>query len=254
MTFNAGNEMSKKKKKKNRVKAEPAPKFKSRYLNNPATPPNALEREWWRALIHRNKLAAIAANELERKKAQAQRFNGAPKDQYFSPSRKIMISREGYDRGSIDQPLDQHVMEVEGSVQLVNRTRDLLDRLYKAHEINEASYKAGKEFKRCFSAAGYDRVKTSNLTGVGGGYGLTAAEQIEQTAEARGTVHSAVEIVGGYNSPMWKAMFWLVGMEKSLNQVSEAEGGSRDVWTGFAKSALYLLGREYERSPKNRAR
>ena len=233
-------------------------KIKSQYLKDPKAAPNTLEKEWWKPRIFKEKAERAAKEDASRKAAaKADRFHKPPIDEYDSAENQMKISRFGNDRGSIKQHLDQETMEVDGVAQTVNKTRDLLDRLYRAGEINEWSYKAGKEFKRCFSTAGYDSCKSSNLMGVGGSGGdhaHAAAAAIERTAEFRGKVHLAMEIVGGHDSPMWKAMFWLVGMEKSLNDVSKQEGNHRDVWSGFAKSALYLLGREYQSRPENRAR
>lgn len=179
-------------------------------------------------------------------KQQDDRFNPDPPDLYWSAEKKMELSRFGNARGSVRQELVPVPCDPEGTMIRANRVKDRLDVMEERGQIRDHELDAAREFQKNFRLAGYDRVKTTNLSGAAGG-GMSVEAQMAATAEARTYIGKAMAIVGGADSPMWKALFWIVGHGKSLRDVSKIETGERDVWTGFVKAALYLLGQDYQR-------
>lgn len=182
--------------------------------------------------------------------AEPSRFNKEPDDLYFSQTAGMEVSRYGRDRGSIVQDLKcETTIDARGDRAWANRIVDNLDLMLDRGVISDDMYQAGREFQNSFNRAGYTGMKTTNLTGAGGG-GASTEERAIGDISARNRVHECMKMVGGDESPMWVALFWIVGQQHSIREASAAHQDRAAVWTGFVKAALYLLGQDYTRRRK----
>lgn len=207
---------------------------------------NLLEKAWMPAKWAR----VTEAEKKERDQALAERrFNEEPDDLVYYPEAKMELSRFGRAKGSVRQPMVSEYAEVDGSLHIVNRVKDGLDRMRETGAISPDELEAAREFQMAFRAAGYDRVKTTNLSGASGG-GHGQEDHMTRTADARNRVHATAALVGGDGSPMWRAVFWIIGHGISIHDVVKRESGNRQVWLGFVKAALYLMGQDYKKRQK----
>lgn len=194
----------------------------------------------------------------EAQREVGQRFLPDPDDLVFDARVKMGLSRFGRDRGAVRRELVQDYAAPDGRVAVVNRVKDGLDRMHRSGVISTDELEAARLFQRAFAACGYDRVKTTNLSGASGG-GATLEDHMVRTASARAYVHGVRDMVGGPDSPMWTAVFWIVGHGVSMdelaqNETAQGESGDRKVWSGFVRSALYLMGRDLRDKRKDRGK
>lgn len=179
------------------------------------------------------------------------RFLPSPDDLVYYPHAGQKLSRFGRDKGTIKQDMVPEIADVDGHVHVVGRVMDGLDRMRAAGSISPDELDAAREFQQAFRVAGYDRVKTTNLTGVSGG-GHSTEEQMAGTIGARNHVLAVRDLIGGADSPMWTCVFWVVGHGISMHELARNESGDRKVWVGFVRAALYLMGNDFAKRMKHK--
>lgn len=178
--------------------------------------------------------------------AGAGRFNPDPADEIFDSRVGCHVSRFGTGRGKINQPLRQEMMDVGGRAHIINRTIDTIDILRRAGRIRRRDEEAAREFQRHFRAAGFDRVKTTNLSGSTGG-GSSVEDILTQTAASRAYIHNIADMLGGHDSREWLTIEHVVGFGQSISDLSCAQGGWKRTHSNYLLKALKIMGDEYSK-------
>lgn len=191
-------------------------------------------------------------------KTKNDKFLNSPEILTRDPKSGLDVSAYGEDRGPIRREVIESRENVKGyGISLTRRAKDWLDKQFEKGEMSDSAYHAARDFQNKYSAAGHDRIATTNLTGSGGG--MDKEDIMTRAADARDWVEMVKARLGGVDNPMWLALVWIVGEGRSARSLGDEHGKDHRYWMGVLDSALHILSdvwarRAYGRTKPRRMR
>lgn len=127
-------------------------------------------------------------------------------------------------------------------------------RLWKRGQISEPAFCAADAFSREFSRCGYARMKTTNMSGAGGG-GKDIVDIYHDGKAARDYVHNVITLLGGPRCYSAIAVVQFCGYETKIEDMPTAASGvmpgdsrmNRHNWQGILLAGLQQMGDDWER-------
>lgn len=124
--------------------------------------------------------------------------------------------------------------------------KDGLWRMRESGNISETAYKAARQFEYEFIRCGYGGIKTTNLTGAGGG-GMAIEDVMARYKRSRDYVYHVLDMLCGDGSPMAAAVCYYVGQGKTFKEIVKLKGESTDYWRSAFHCAVRIMEDDYKR-------
>lgn len=188
----------------------------------------------------------------------SKKFHKSPEIVVKDPRSGVDVAAYGDDRGTVKRETIAEREKVPGyGIAVMRRAKDWLDKQYEKGHMSDIAYQGARDFQCKYSAAGHDRIATTNLTGSGGG--MDKEDIMTRAADARDWVEMVKANLGGSDNPMWLALVWIVGEGRSARSLGDEHGKDHRYWMGVLDSALHIVGdiwadRAYGREKPRRLR
>ncbi|PWS35977.1 hypothetical protein DFH01_20710 [Falsiroseomonas bella] len=135
------------------------------------------------------------------------------------------------------------------------RAVDTLAMMLANGTITPQMHEAGQIFRTLFRSAALDGIATSQLTRLAG---ATNDDMPNRQIDARRRVASAIDALGGHDSPAGSCVWFVVGLEFSVREWAQRQGWSGwpvhgPVAQGILVGALGTLAMHFGLTPRQRA-
>jgi hypothetical protein len=172
-----------------------------------------------------------------------------PDDYLYDPRYAVPVSRHGKNGPAVARSDVRKVsiLGPDGQEASVYRVSGPLIRMYRNRSINEDMLYAGAHFQSRFAVAGFDQVRTTNLSGAGGGGDYNIPDRVLQARkDVRSYMNALLE-----PSPLSVAAWWIAGLGCRFEDVATANkernlsglsgGDSAKYWRGQLVAALVVM-------------
>ncbi len=113
----------------------------------------------------------------------------------------------------------------DGRIVMHHRSVDTLRRMLKSGAIDEAMSDAARDFQAAFTIANLDPIRAVTILRVPGS--RREPDLTERQLDARRRVHTAMQALGGINSPAGSCVWHVVGLQRSVREWALRQG-----WNG----------------------
>lgn len=156
--------------------------------------------------------------------------------------------------GGFSEPIREADPETGSPVQH-RRAVDTLGLMLANGTITPQMYEAGSIFRTLFRSAALDGIATSQLIRLAG---ATGGDVPSRQINARRRINTALDALGGHDSPAGSCVWFVLGLEMSVREWSARQGWSgRSVGhaqaQGMLVAALGVLAVVYGLAPRQRA-
>ena len=116
-------------------------------------------------------------------------------------------------------------IDPDGRVVLRHRTVDTLGKMLRAGAITPEMHDAAQDFQAAFVVANLDPIRAVSLLRVPGAG--REPDLSERQIDARRRVHTAMQALGGINSPAGSCIWHVIGLQRSVREWALRQG-----WNG----------------------
>lgn len=169
----------------------------------------------------------------------------APQREDHDPATGLRLATFGDDRGTKESLNHRRLERVDTSIDnrpvTVTRVVTTLRDMHRNGTINDAEFRAGMVFKHNFDVAGLDGLHVPSWDRIPSSGWKPQPDQPTYILNARNRIYDMLALLGGQDAPTARAVYWVIGLEFSLNELERLTKVRKDTLKGFLISALYIL-------------